>query len=778
MSKKVTLPALFFILLCGPLYASINSIAILPVGTDSQNLEAESVNNPVFHMRINADVSGGKLSSLAVKNTLDSWGWGSGSIAAEPGSIAGGKVLVWYVADDSDTFNGTAQYVTSLAVSSGTFWANTLSIPLDVADGSGIWVTIDLPSSPAFGVMQMQSNGLSFISSTINSIDEPATPPVLMLTSSTAAKNLEVSHSSGSMQAYVSTSQDDVLALKLHFFNDSGPFSAPCLINCLTLTVQTALGVTLSPSSVFYSLKILDADNGSVYGELSGSFVPSLAGPAVIPVSIPVLAGATVTANVILKMAGAAPFGINFTLSLGAEDMLDAVDSYTGQKVSVYASATDAFPIISNFATLQEKALSVSARPLDIIPQNINKGQTNTMILELAFDNPGNSSGAYAEIYNLKFRLKDSGSGPIIPGSLFSKISVTDLSGAVTYGYKTAAVIESSGNVINMALPNPIAVPAASSATITVKVDVLASTAANNFKIGLDSTADISARDKNSFYSIPSSAATLPFYSSLALLSSSFAASHTAFMPSNLYKNQSGIHVMDITMGSPLSFGNGNILVRGISLTAKNALGQSLALSSVFSGINLQTSNQSVSFASLPSSSTGYFEFPYDVTVTAVTGETISIFADIKDNPASASVELLLNTRTALSAYQDNDPLRQIFIAPAGSDAFPMSSGTGYIGGDSKGLSFSAYPVPFSKTQPCRLGYYLSSPVKVTIKIYDVMGNFVKAIIENSLKTAGSHSEDTWNGTDKNNRIALSGAYIAKIDAGSRSALSKVIFIK
>jgi hypothetical protein len=232
-------------------------------------------------------------------------------------------------------------------------------------------------------------------------------------------------------------------------------------------------------------------------------------------------------------------------------------------------------------------------------------------------------------------------------------------------------------------------------------------------------------------------------------------------------------------MTSPLSFGNGNILIRGISITAKNKSGLDLQLDSVLSGITLRTSNQSVDFASMPAASTGYFPFPFDVTVTASAGETISIFAGIKTGTFADSLQLMISADTAISAYQDNDPLRQVFIAPASGETFPMSSGIGYITGDSGGLSFSAYPVPFSKNQPCKIGYYLASASAVTINIYDSMGNHVKTIIKDKDKAAGSHSEDTWDGADKNSRTVLPGIYLIKIEAGSLgSASAKVMFIK
>jgi hypothetical protein len=781
--KKIIIITALILCLVYPLFSAVTSIEVRRVGSSWQYMEAGTLNNPVLNFKINAQ-GGDTLTELGVHNVLNSLLMGA---VSETASIPDGGIKIWYSSDGNDDFESSSpSYVTHLPrdVSDASWWYNTFSQP--VTDGSQIWVTADIQQSPVPGTMEMQTEHIVFSGSVLTSSNEPPNPYVLLVTSYTQALGLEVLHEPGSIQSTVSTAQSYLIPVVYKLFNNSPDTAADITVNLMRLKIQSfpVPGTILSPSSIIKSIKIQDRDQGTIYGELLPGAIPSDEAPFDIPISqMDIPPGITITANAVIEIAdNAGAAGTEFVISLDSAACISAYDYYTVKRVPAQPSALDStgFAMDSKQLKIQKKLDNINAWYEKILPepQNINKGATNVDLLKIGLENPGDTNTASAEVYNIKIYVEDSAGAPIVPRDIFSKISVTDESGSVKYRVKSFDTIETSGNTINFSLTTAIDIDGASRVTAVVKADISPSTAINSFKIRLASASDISCRDKNSFSSASVASAPLPFYSSLALLSSSFTLAHQARMPSNIYKGQKNIHAMSLLMSAPLSFGNGNIIVRGISITAKNSSGQDILMSSVMSGMHLVGAGLYAAVTSMPAASTQYFAFPYDLTVTAVPGANASVFADILDNPSSDSLQLQVSADTAISAYQDNDPLRQVFIAPAAGESFPMSSGTGYIGGNSAGLSFSAYPVPFGKTQPCRLGYYLFASAKVTIRIYDVMGNLVKTIIENSPKTAGSHSEDTWNGTDKNNRIALSGAYIAKIDAGSRSAVSKAVFIK
>lgn len=74
------------------------------------------------------------------------------------------------------------------------------------------------------------------------------------------------------------------------------------------------------------------------------------------------------------------------------------------------------------------------------------------------------------------------------------------------------------------------------------------------------------------------------------------------------------------------------------------------------------------------------------------------------------------------------------------------------------------FPNPFNpEIQQTQFRYHLSTAAPVTITIYDVGGNKVRALLKNVLKSPGEHSEDSWDGRDEQGNQVTNGIYYAKI---------------
>ncbi len=750
-------------ILSSNLFATVTSVQVMKVGYDGKYLQATSKNNPVLHIKINDDGSGDVLNYIGVYNSLNSWYIGS---AIEPDSIAEGSVKLWYYPVDTDEFSeSSATYVTHLPTDGGDWWYTNLNF--SVTDGCGFWVTVDISNNPVFGSVEFQTEYISFQNAGSMAYDEPAKPFVLLVTSVTPAELLEIKHNPGTMQSFVSTGQTNLVPMEINFYNNSPETSSDITVNYITLTVKSypVPGTILSPSSVISSIKIQDKQTGIIYGAIYNPNIPV----STIPISISLAqlnipAQTTITANVVISITDTASSAdIDFILALESADAINAYDYYTYKKIPVIQSPSDSFPMYSNFAKIQKKVELINSYFIDTIPTNINKGATNVELFKIRLENPGDTLTASSELYNLKIYLKDNFNNPVTPNSLFSKISVTDETGNIKYSVKTSSSIESTGNIINFPLVTTAGIAASSAATIVVRADISPATIINNFKTGIESSSDITCRDKNTLSNISVLPDIVPVYTSLALLSSSFRVSHIQKMPQNIYKMQKSIPVMDVTFISPLSFGNGSILVRGITLTVKNISGQQLNFSDCINRIILNTSSGNIEFTTPPAFSNYYLSFPWHLTVTS-TGETISIFTDISQNINSSSIQFTIDTPDAIEAYQDNDPLRQIFITADTGDAFPMSSGIGFISGETTNAKLSAYPNPFYYGSICRLAYYIDYTSNVTIKIYDLMGNNIRTIIQNINKTTGSHNEDTWDGKDDKGNPVNAGTYIVKIE--------------
>ncbi|GBD90773.1 hypothetical protein BMS3Abin04_01492 [bacterium BMS3Abin04] len=79
------------------------------------------------------------------------------------------------------------------------------------------------------------------------------------------------------------------------------------------------------------------------------------------------------------------------------------------------------------------------------------------------------------------------------------------------------------------------------------------------------------------------------------------------------------------------------------------------------------------------------------------------------------------------------------------------------------------YPNPFNPTT--NISYSLVNSVKVTLKIYDVLGNLIQTLV-NEQQSAGNH-EINFSGTN-----LASGLYIYRIQAGSFTQQKKMILLK
>ena len=93
------------------------------------------------------------------------------------------------------------------------------------------------------------------------------------------------------------------------------------------------------------------------------------------------------------------------------------------------------------------------------------------------------------------------------------------------------------------------------------------------------------------------------------------------------------------------------------------------------------------------------------------------------------------------------------------------------------------YPNPFAPGDGTTFKYALSQDSRVTIKIFNTAGTFIRTVTENAAKISGTQ-EDTWDGRDEGGNFVSFGMYIYKItatsilDAGNVSTVAKVLLVK
>ncbi len=793
--KKIFFSLIIIFTVAIPVFSTVISVNPVNVGTNGLYIQANTVNNPVMHFSITADSAGDTLTYLGVENYLNSWYIGA---AEEPASIAPNSVKLWYMSVDSDVFStSNAVFVSVLpsdfSQTGGAYnwWYQNLN--LFVANGSGLWVTIDTPMSPNSASLEFTTEYIEFNSGMpIDITGLPSSPPVMLITQTTPANNLEVSVSGGTMQPYVSTSQDNIIPFSISLYNNSGPNSAPCSVNSITLTVKSysPAGVTLVPSDILSSIKIQDKNMGTIYGNITRNQLPQTASAIQIPISLlNIPANTTITANVVISSTTiTAQAGTNFVFSIDDGSWINAYDYYTLKKVPVKTAvfSPSGMPLYSNFSVLQKQAFALKvSSSASSMPSSINKGQKEVPLMKLYFTNPGDPLTASEEIYNLKLSVFDGAGTPVAPASVFERLVITDESGNITYGFKSAQSMETSGNIASFPLLNTIGVISGSAVTVSVKADISQSAFPSSFYISLNDSSSVTARDANSFASVSVQGIPgFPQNSKTAALSGSVNTLVKRVLPYNIYSGDISVKIFECEFSSPVAFGSGNSLAaRGITLTVKDLYGNAIPASSIFSSVKLKAETagnitETSSFVLSSGLIYAYFSSPIPLTDTSKTVFTVT--ADISES-ASGRFSVFVDSPGHFNIFQQNDPAREIYINLA-EGTFPVNAGTSLINGKSDQMLVSSFPNPFAAGKSCVIAYNLPEDCKVTLGIYDATGSLIKELIKKQPRLKGGYEDTGWDGRDSRGRQVPAGTYLIKITAESggkqKSIIKKCSIIK
>ena len=85
------------------------------------------------------------------------------------------------------------------------------------------------------------------------------------------------------------------------------------------------------------------------------------------------------------------------------------------------------------------------------------------------------------------------------------------------------------------------------------------------------------------------------------------------------------------------------------------------------------------------------------------------------------------------------------------------------------------YPNPFNPTTSIR--FTLPLDKKISLKVYDILGNEVKTLVANEKMAKGSY-EVTWNGLNNAGSKVASGQYIYRLEYGNFSKSMKMTLLK
>ena len=89
------------------------------------------------------------------------------------------------------------------------------------------------------------------------------------------------------------------------------------------------------------------------------------------------------------------------------------------------------------------------------------------------------------------------------------------------------------------------------------------------------------------------------------------------------------------------------------------------------------------------------------------------------------------------------------------------------------------FPNPMTlNIQNTWIRYYLVQDEWVSIQIYDMNHNLIQTILDETMRKAGEHTDDFWDGKNANGNYVASGVYICKIKVGRIHKIIRIVTIR
>jgi hypothetical protein len=127
------------------------------------------------------------------------------------------------------------------------------------------------------------------------------------------------------------------------------------------------------------------------------------------------------------------------------------------------------------------QAQNLDLTPIESMPFSINRGQTDVVPLSLTLTNGGGAGASAVRFLWLRLRVEDELGTGIVPSELLSRLVVKE--GSNEYLVKDGGEIETSGAVLDLLLDDPVVIDAAGQATLSLALDISASTTVPNFRL-------------------------------------------------------------------------------------------------------------------------------------------------------------------------------------------------------------------------------------------------------------------------------------------------------
>ncbi|MGH7739866.1 MAG: FlgD immunoglobulin-like domain containing protein, partial [bacterium] len=241
---------------------------------------------------------------------------------------------------------------------------------------------------------------------------------------------------------------------------------------------------------------------------------------------------------------------------------------------------------------------------------------------------------------------------------------------------------------------------------------------------------------------------------------------------SNVVMGQS-VEIFDFTLNIPV--GQKPIQLTGLDLRAEDQAGNGVPLDSAFQSLTL-----SYPGVVLPTSVVGNGDSSITLAgpVSVVAGTSLAVTLTARGAPDATAKTVRLLTEGGTLTEQGASAGAVTFSTIGDSTGFPMTSNLLVLSNGDLAKTYGNHPNPFhAGSESTQIEFYLSQPSKVSLELYDVMGNRVDSLLKGVVLPEGTQRV-SWDGRNGRGSLVLSGIYFARLDVNGTQLLLKIAVVK
>ncbi len=483
-----------------------------------------------------------------------------------------------------------------------------------------------------------------------------------------------------------------------------------------------------------------------------------------------------------------------FSIQIPDSSVFQVRDLSSGSLLSI---ATDtllmsgtAFPMVSDFVTLMNPAVSPQACLESLLPDAIVSGAHDLLLMDIFVSYQATGSYSPMVMDQIAVRALDSTGVPLDPNQLFDRIGFRVNQGSSVF---QPFVLVESGDIIFDFTDQIPALQPGDSIRVTLIADVESDVPYDNFTLQLSDNQSVSLFDQSDPEYQPGIAlstnctAVFPYSTGITDIYLPAGRPHMMFETSNTriaFAGQEAIQVFESSWTYSSESPQGNISVQGISGTiySRTPSGlQAISGSSIFSSVKMYLDDalvaEDMTFAG--NTLTLTLESPYAISL----GDELSleVECDLRDDLANGSYLILFSDSTFLSLVDQN--LATAVYPILTGLTYPLSSAEISVATAELENSFSNYPNPFniSRGEVTTISYNLSENAYVDIEMFTITGEAVSLVTDNAYREAGAYQSDTWDGRNDSGQKVFPGTYFcritARLDSGKTESYKRKIAV-